>query len=63
MPFKFNPLTGNLDLVNTSGGGAGVDSVNTETGPLTIVGSGDINVSTTAGTITISSNSYNPSGW
>ena len=23
MPFKFNPLTGNLDLVNTSSGGSG----------------------------------------
>lgn len=25
MPFKFNPLTGNLDLVNTSTGGSGTD--------------------------------------
>ena len=32
MPFKFNPLTGNLDLVNASGGGGGGGSHNSLTG-------------------------------
>ena len=40
MSFKFNPLTGQFDIVGTSGGGA-VDSVNSQTG-VVVLDTGDI---------------------
>ena len=35
MPFKFNPITGKLDLVSPGGGGSGITTINGDTGSAT----------------------------
>jgi hypothetical protein len=65
MPWRFNPFTGTLDFTEAggTGGGGAVDSVNGETGDITIEGGGGVTVETTTGTITIKANAYFPAGW
>ena len=61
MGYKYNPFTGDLDIVSSAGGsGAGVDSIDSDSGTanpvagvINILGAGSISTSATGNTLTI----------